>query len=218
VQSSNAKKWRVGRLRKAQLRSLMSVDDLIERLFNRLDRLGEKQDTLAVFLSDNGFMWGEHRRMGKSVPYTASTQIPMLVRWPGHVRRGAIDRRFASNIDVAPAALDAAGLSAEGMDGRSLIDRSWQRDRILLEFWEGQNQTRPIPRWASLRTSEHQYTEYYARGTDGQVVIEREFYDLVADPWQLENLVTDDDPTNDPPQWMVDQLFADRSCASLSCP
>jgi len=218
MQFSNAKKWRVGRLRKAQLRSLMSVDDLIERLFNRLDRLGEKQETLAVFLSDNGFMWGEHRRMGKSVPYTASTQIPMLVRWPGHVRRGAIDQRFASNVDVGPTALDAAGLSAEAMDGRSLIDRSWQRDRILLEFWEGQNETRPIPRWASLRTTEHQYTEYYARGTDGQVVIEREFYDLVADPWQLENLVSDEDPTNDPPQWMVDQLFTDRSCASTSCP
>jgi arylsulfatase A-like enzyme len=214
VQLSRKRPRRVARLRADQLRTLMSVDDMVGRLFARLDRLGEKQNTLAIFLSDNGFMWGEHNQSGKSVPYTESTQIPMLIRWPGHVRRGATDRRFASNVDVAPTALDAADLSAEAMDGRSLIDRTWRRDRVLLEFWAGKR----IPRWASIRTKEYQYTEYYSDDPEGEVVADREFYDLRADPWQLENLVADEDPTNDPLEWMPELLSADRVCVAILCP
>jgi len=216
VQLSNRKQWRTRRMRARQLRSLLSVDDMVGRLAGRLDDLGEERDTVAIFLSDNGYLWGEHRLTGKGVPYTGSIKVPMMMRWPGHVRRGAIDTRFALNIDVAPTALDVAGLSADAMDGRSLTDKSWQRDRVLLEFWGGTSA--PIPGWASIRTSEHQYIEYYAKGSDGEEVMEREFYDLQADRWQLENLSVDEDPSNDPPQWMVDQLAADRSCFAVFCP
>src|SRR5919106_2291697 len=88
VQFSKAKRWRVRRMRENQLRSLMSVDDLVGRLFDTPDSLGERRDTLAIFLSDNGYMWGEHGRSGKGVPYSTSTQIPLFMRWPGHVSRG----------------------------------------------------------------------------------------------------------------------------------
>ena len=216
VQLSNAKPRRVTRLRTKQLRTLMSVDDMVGRLFTRLKRLGEKRNTLAIFLSDNGFLWGEHRRSGKGVPYRESTQIPMMLRWPGHVLRGATDNRFASNVDVAPTALAAAGLSTGGMDGRSLLNRAWRRDRVLLEFW-GKAGNR-VPGWASLRTAEHQYTEYYGEGPDAEVVVEREFYDLLADPWQLENLVAGGEAGSEPPQWMVDLLAADRRCMGVLCP
>src|SRR5918992_3821145 len=73
-------------IRRGELRSLMSVDDLVGSVMNRVQSLGEGGDTLAFFLSDNGLMWGEHGLgMEKRVPYDQSTQIPFLVRWPGHV-------------------------------------------------------------------------------------------------------------------------------------
>ncbi len=55
---------------------------------------------------------------------------------------------------------------------------------------------RGIPSWASVRTREYQYIEYY--GSDNITVAFREYYDLEADPWQLSNLLADKDPGNDP--------------------
>ncbi|HEU4398969.1 MAG TPA: sulfatase-like hydrolase/transferase, partial [Actinomycetota bacterium] len=73
----------VAALRTGQLRTLLSVDDLVDRVLRRLDQTGELDRTLVFFLSDNGYSWGEHRYVGKFVPYTESTRIPFMVRWPG---------------------------------------------------------------------------------------------------------------------------------------
>jgi len=219
VQEAQVSRREIKKLRVRQLRSLKSVDDLVGDLFAKLSRLGEKGNTLAIFMSDNGFLWGEHGRSAKSVPYSSSVAIPMAVRWPGHVERGGIDARLASNIDIAPTVLHAADATVPQetqMDGRSMLDSSWTRDRILLEFWEREGD--PVPRWASIRGSDYQYVEYYTDDTDRETVIEREYYDLTSDPWQLENLLADDENGNDPPHWMVEQLSADRRCSSSSCP
>jgi arylsulfatase A-like enzyme len=74
----------------------MSVDDLVERLFGTLDELGENRDTLAFYLSDNGQMWGEHGLGDKRVPYLPSIQIPLLMRWPGHIEPST-DNRLVAN-------------------------------------------------------------------------------------------------------------------------
>jgi hypothetical protein len=101
------------------------------------------------------------------------------------------------------------------MDGTSLL-RSTRRDRLLLEFWA----TDYTPSWASLRTPAYQYVEYY----DGTGAVQfREYYDLVRDPWQLENVLGDATPTNDPDvQALSDQLSQDRACTgnrgSRRCP
>ena len=51
------------------MRSLVAVDDQVGRIMHRLSNLNELDDTLAIFVSDNGFLWGEHGLLGKSVPY-----------------------------------------------------------------------------------------------------------------------------------------------------
>jgi arylsulfatase A-like enzyme len=205
-------------IRKAQLRTLMSVDDLVARIFRVLSELGERRRTLAVFLSDNGYHWGEHGLTGKNVPYTQSVRIPLLMRWPEHVPTGDVDRRIVGNVDVAATLLDAAGVEppagAPSLDGRSLLDGSWARDRILTESGGGGN---GLPEWASIRASGFQYVEYYA--DDGTTVVFREYYDLRADPWQLVNLLRDGDPTNNPDvPTLHARLVADRACAGSTCP
>src|SRR5204863_46264 len=83
--------------------------------------------------SDNGWMWGEHGLSAKTKPYSASVQIPMLLRWPGEVARGEEVRGFAANIDMAPTVVEAVGLTPEvPMDGKSLLGGS-ARSRVRLE-------------------------------------------------------------------------------------
>jgi arylsulfatase A-like enzyme len=185
----------VKELRRNHLRTLLSVDDLVTGVFERLEEEGELENTIVFFLSDNGYLWGEHGITGKRSPYTDSVSIPFFVRWPDRLEAGAVDDRLVATIDIAPTILEAAGLEpAHVMDGRSLLDPTFQRDQILLEHWNRAG--RATPDWASLRTEHMQYVEYYL--ADRFVVTFREYYDLFADPWQTENLLGDGDTSNDP--------------------
>ncbi|MGH2703469.1 MAG: sulfatase-like hydrolase/transferase, partial [Actinomycetota bacterium] len=99
-----------GRSREAQLRSLMSVDELVAGVFERLIELGLDRNTLVIYLSDNGYMWGQHGIVTKHFPYSESVRIPLFVRWPDMVEGGRVDRRLVSTVDVAPTVLDAVGI------------------------------------------------------------------------------------------------------------
>lgn len=207
-------------IRVAQLRTLMSVDDMVDELFQELDRLGE-DDTLAVFMSDNGYHWNEHRlagpRYGKRTPYEDSISVPLLVRWPGHVEAGAVDDRITGTVDIAPTILDAAGLSDQverPMDGRSLLAAS-RRDGILIEHWEDLRSD--ISRWAALRTRRLTYVEYYS----GDRIRFRELYDLRDDPWQLTNLLGAGDIPDDRAdavRRLSRSLARARACDGARCP
>ncbi len=201
----DGQRWRAG-----QLRSLMSVDDMLADIFDELDILGE-DNTLAIYISDNGLMWGEHGLKGKRLPYTEAVHVPLMVRWPGHVDAGKVVSTIAANIDIAPTVLEAAGVPVpDDMAGRPLLAPT-NRASILLENFGGKQGT-----WASLRTEDWQYVEYYEN--TGRVV-SREYYDLQQDPWQLVNLLQDGDPSNDPDaQLLHEQLRVARQCAGQVCP
>jgi arylsulfatase A-like enzyme len=208
--------WKLVReWRRKQLRSLMSVDDMVDAVFRRLRRTGEARNTLAIYMSDNGFLWGEHGLGQKIRPYEASAEVPFLVRWPGHFGRGAVDERLVANVDVAPTVMEAAGSEpGHEYDGRSFLGP--QRSRLLLEQWKRPD--RSVPNWAATRAGDYLYVEYYAE--DRLVPAYREYYDLVADPWELENLLGDTDPTNDPPDALELslQLHRDVVCTGTSGP
>lgn len=205
--------------RELQLRTLMSVDDLVARLMSTLRTLEERGNTLAFFISDNGFLWGEHGLKAKSTPYEHSIRIPFYVRWPARIEGGRIDTRPVGTVDLAPTILDAAGIAPPTpLDGRSFLDPK-ARDRMHLEYWK--QGKAPAPAWASTWTPEWQYIEYY---DDADGVTFREYYNLGSDPWQLDNLLGDSDPSNDPGELeaLSAQLAADRECAgtlgSKACP
>jgi arylsulfatase A-like enzyme len=218
VQERRVPLWKVKRIRRKQVRTLQSVDDLVERIFDELGRLRERRRTLAFFLSDNGFMWGEHglsETYGKRPPYSEGMAVPLLMRWPGHVPRNVTTRRLVANIDIAPTVLRAAGIRPDPrwpIDGIPLTG-GHARKRLLLEYYLDKGTT---PEWASIRTASYQYTEYYERG---RVPTFREHYDLRADPWQLRNILADHDPSNDPDvATLSDRLAADRRCEGADCP
>lgn len=219
VQLKSPRKIKAHRVWMLQERMLLSVDSLVDRVLSALDELGERGPTMVFFLSDNGFLMGEHGLQQKHSPYEASVKIPLYARWPGHFQARAVDTRVVANIDIAPTVYDAAGIRPDNpVDGRSLLDRSWTRDRMLLEY--SRREERAVPTWASLRTAEYQYVEYYDE--DLEEVIFREYYDLVTDPYQLTNLLADPDPDNDPEPGRVAalslQLQHDRRCEGSAGP
>lgn len=206
-------------LRAKMMRSLMSVDDQVDRLLRLLRDQGELDNTLIFFLGDNGFMFGEHGLSTKFAPYTPSIQVPFLVRWDGHIAAGVPDReRFVTNVDIAPTIFQAAGLPPSSLhDGTSLLQRD-SRARLFTEYFSDQandGRLAPFPTWASLRGPGWQYIENYA--ADGSLQFP-EYYDLRADPHQLVNLLVDGDSTNDPPTaWLSMQLADERQCSGAAC-
>jgi arylsulfatase A-like enzyme len=197
-------------LRLNQLRTLMSVDDLVERVVGELEALGESENTLVIFMSDNGSLWGEHGLRGKTNLFTQSIHIPMMLRWPGVISPNVDDARLAANIDVAPTILEVAGLHQDSeypMDGRNLLQPT-NRDHIILSG--------PEQNAVALRTLTYHYAEYYS--DDGKDLVWTEYYDLVADPWQLNDPLHDADPANDVDVSDFHELLSkDTACRGI-CP
>lgn len=199
------------KVRAGQLRTLMSVDDLVERVRQALVEAGQVRNTLVIFMTDNAFTWGDHGVDMKTVPYMDSVRIPLYLRWPGRVPAGKVDDRLAANIDIAPTILDAAGIEPVAeMDGRSLLE-TWTRDRLLTE---NLNEMDRVPRWAALVTKRRHYIEVY--DANWQATFHEE-YDLTKDPWELNNLLWDGERTRPSPA-MAAQLALDLECRGASCP
>jgi arylsulfatase A-like enzyme len=201
--------------RASMLRTLMSVDDMVAEVFHELRVLDETRDTLAIFVSDNGYEWGEHGLGGKWRPYTESIHVPFAMRWPGHFDPGSTDAGIATNVDIAPTILEAAGIApGSPMDGVSLLQPG-TRKRLFTEFWGNADKGRPG--WAQVRTQRVAYIEYYE--ADRSHPIFREYYRIDRDGWQLRNLLHDGIGSNNPnlSRWKaVVRRYA--TCAGSTCP
>ncbi len=202
-------------VRAGQLRTLISVDDLVGRLRRVIEESGESRRTLVIFTSDNGLMWGEHGgAVLKDLPYPESIRVPLLMRWPGRLG-GGIDDRLVANVDFGATLLDAAGLSgARWGDGRSILG-DFSRDHLLIEY--GGLQSPEIPPWASIVTPDVQMTEYFRGSPTSTDRTFSEFYRTDEDPWELQNLAAD--RTLPPAAFALRRrLEADRVCRGRSCP
>ena len=201
-------------VRAGQLRMLISVDDMMASLRAALESAGELRNTIVIFTSDNGLLWGEHGGLTiKDLPYLPSSQVPLLISWPGHIAAGRTDHRLAANIDLAPTLLDAAGIQApqRRMDGRSLLSE-WRREHLVLEYFGLAGR---IPTWAGIVTHRDQYTEYYE-----STGIFREYYSRASDPAQISNPLGNATFADDPARAgvLAATLAFDRDCRRRSCP
>ena len=200
--------------------ALLTVDDAVESIVAKLDRLGELGNTYVLYISDNAFFQGEHRLpLGKQRVYEADAKVPFLIRGPG-IARGLHLANLVANIDLAPTVLDLTGArdqvpSTFALDGHSLLpqltgrsepDPAAGHDRaVLLENGPG---VAGIPQFDGVRTGRYVYVEYL----DG----ERELYDLERDPYEL------DSRHADPAYLGVEATLAPvlaelRSCAGATC-
>lgn len=166
--------------RRRQILTLIALDRKIGEILDKLEETGQMDNTVIIFLSDNGKHWGEHRLDSKSTFYEESARVPFAMRYPALVPEPYVEDRLVANIDIAPTMYDLAGIPIPyRVDGRSLLDlfrpvRTW-RDHILLEAWPDRGT------WAAIHTGRYVYAE-----TEGDL---SEFYDLETDPYQLESQI-----------------------------
>ena len=176
------------RFRHEQLKSLLAIDDAIERIVGALRDAGRLGNTMIVFTSDNGLLWGEHRWARKLVPYEESIRIPLVIRYDPLTAEARTESRLVSTIDLAPTLAEAAGVAAPDVDGLSLmpilagLDPQWRQD-LLVEHMQGAPEADSVKTYCAVRTPRHLYA-VYATG-------ERELYDLFQDPYQLTNVASD---------------------------
>ena len=202
--------------RRSQLRSLMSVDDMVADIRSTLISLGEADNTIVVYTSDNGVAWGEHGRTGKLTPYLESVGVPLYIRGPG-IEQGGVRQDMVALLDLAPTLLTAAGIPyPRDFDGHDLFD-GHVRQRLLLEINDGPS----VPSWravlATRRGSVAPAYEFIRYLTEDGTRLANEAYDLVADPWQLVNLHR---TGNDPPArsaWLSSWLTKAMTCQGATC-
>jgi arylsulfatase A-like enzyme len=232
-------------VRRKSLRTLKSVDDMVDRLLTRLRDTHQLDDTLAFFTSDNGYLWNDHGLIQKPHAYYENIRVPLFMRWPGQVTRRS-DSTLVANIDLPATAMAAARIKPDSeIDGQDLLaaNRS-PRQRLLVEKMSNGGFG---PLWASLITAapsgiaHTQYTEYYDAWPTGDVVVDpdnwsewtlppgphlpedtgldpvREFYDLVLDRMQLTNKLHDG-AGNEPANLvtLAEQLTDARQCRGNS--
>lgn len=99
--------------------SVRRLDDTVGRVLEALENSGLAENTLVIFITDNGSAFP----FAKANTYLASTKTPFLVRWPGVIKPGSVDKQhFVANVDFFPTFMKATGLpQPEGLDGRSLV-------------------------------------------------------------------------------------------------
>ena len=174
-----------------------SFDDAVGRL---LDSLGNRaQDTLVIYLSDNGFLYGEHRRTGKNDPWEESVNVPMVVRYPAALpaSRAFTSDALVQNVDIASTVADAVGFQWGG-DGQSflpIVERKKQevRKAALIEQCRGVSRgitdcsgyafngaRATTPGFQGVITQRYKYVEF----DDGS----RQLIDLQKDPHEFHDL------------------------------
>ncbi len=170
------------------LRSMMAVDESLGRILKTLEEIGQLDNTVVVFFSDNGYFWGEHSLGEKRLAYDESIGVPLLIRFPKRIKAGSTSDAFALNIDFAPTFLELANIPIpDNIQGRSLLPllqgqtpAAW-RQSFLTEFVP--TNTEPYPAWKAVRTDQWKYIHYL--GVNGQ----DELYDLKKDPHEIKNII-----------------------------
>jgi arylsulfatase A-like enzyme len=204
----------------SQLRAIMSADDQFDATMQLLSDRGVLANTLVIFSSDNGYMWGEHSRTEKFVPYEPSIRVPLWVRWPGHFSAGVNTTRTASYLDILPTILQAAGFAlpanAPRLDGESLLGASTRTSSFAEYYKDAANGNTPT--WKMVRTATVKYIQTY--DANGAVIF-REYYNLVNDPAENTNLLGDGTTANDPSAAQVttvrNLLNTYATCTGAAC-
>jgi arylsulfatase A-like enzyme len=168
--------------------SLYSLDREIGRVVDYLEESGKADDTLVIYMGDNGFMWGEHGLIDKRQMYAPSVRVPMLAWAPGFVDEGRTIDQMVQNIDVAPTFLDVADAEpVNKIDGRSFLPLlqeqpvDW-RDSIIYEYYWEYNFPH-TPTMFGIRTDEWKYVFYYGLWDLN------ELYNVQRDPEEMDNMI-----------------------------
>ena len=184
------------RMVRAYWGTILSVDDSVGRLVETLRARGELDNTMIIFMGDNGLLEGEHGMVDKRTMHEASIRIPLIMRYPRLTPTGPRHvREQVLTVDIAPTILDAAEAEAiPDIHGRSLVPLLTDQDPAWRTAWfyhyNYEKQFPYTPNVRGIRTDRWKLIRY-PHGDGGPDRHQGELYDLLADPEEKHNLIED---------------------------
>ncbi len=167
-----------------------NLDWNMARLLDAVDKAGLGENTIIVFTSDHGEMFGAQGRRAKNIFYEEAARIPFLIRWPERIPAGLVSDACLSTVDIMPTVLSLMGLKvpkdAEGMDlSRCALGRKGPEPQAAFlqntgacAAWENGHE------WRALRDKQYTYAIY-------RVDKSELLFDNKNDPYQTTNLAGD---------------------------
>ena len=178
--------WKYQRYMKDYLSTAASLDRNIGRTLDYLDKHHLTNNTIVIYLSDQGFYLGEHGWFDKRWMYEESFRTPMVMRYPGVIKPGTVNNDFVMNLDIAPTLLQAAGVTIpKDMQGESFLplvksEKAKGREAMYYHYYE--NGEHAVSPHFGVKTSRYKLIRFYKR------VNSWELYDLQKDPNEMHNL------------------------------
>lgn len=178
--------WKYQRYMQDYLATAASLDRNIGRTLDYLETHNLTDNTIVIYVSDQGFFMGEHGWFDKRFMYEESFRTPLVMRYPGVVKPGTENNDLVMNLDLAPTLLDAAGVKAPAdMQGRSFLPQlknknAKGRDAMYYHYYEyGEHSVSPH---FGVSTSRYKLIRFYNR------VNGWELFDLKADEKEMKNV------------------------------
>ncbi|MGZ5190275.1 MAG: sulfatase family protein [Flavisolibacter sp.] len=173
------------------LETLQAVDESVERVIQWVKDQNLQNNTMIVYMGDNGFSFGEHGLIDKRHAYEESMRVPLLVWAPGMVQPNSVLDNVIMNVDIAPTFLELAGIpkpvQMQGYSFSGLLNKTsseWKRDKVFYEYyWEASFPQTPTT--FAVRSDDFKFIYY-----NGVWDI-NELFDLKNDPYEMNNLIRD---------------------------
>jgi arylsulfatase A-like enzyme len=178
--------WKYQRYMRDYLATAASLDRSIGRTLDYLDKHQLTDNTIVIYVSDQGFYLGEHGWFDKRFMYEESFRTPMVMRYPGVIKPGTVSNHLVLNLDIAPTMLEAAGMGIPGdVQGKSLLPllinkQAKGRQAVYYHYYE--NGEHAVSPHFGIKTERYKLIRFYKR------VEAWELYDLQKDPQEMHNL------------------------------
>ncbi len=178
--------WKFQRYMKDYLNTAQSIDRNVGRTLDYLDAHDLRENTIIIYMSDQGFYLGEHGWFDKRWMYEESFRTPMIVRYPGVVKPGTHINQLVMNLDIAPTMLDVAGVTIPNeVQGKSMLplltkkNAAW-RNELYYHYYEAT--THSVSPHFGIKTIPYKLIRFYEKVTGW------ELYDLQKDPHEMNNI------------------------------
>ena len=177
--------------------SVRFLDRNVGAVLDALRRLNLENDTLVIYMADHGYSLGQHGRFEKHVCYDPALQVPLLMRWPGHIRSGAVVQDFTESIDVPPTLLEMLGAEpfslnhGQSLSGYLKTGRSTNpRQSIFSEYLENEEACIRTDRWKLIHCSGKRFRLDGYMTDDPLPGLTIHLFDLKNDPGEFLNVAS----------------------------